>query len=75
MKELDKIKSIKTQCVLISHEKQFAGRADVIGDYDKQLCLIDFKFTRTPKDKSESDCELPFLQTAAHAFIWEDKDY
>ena len=42
MKELDKIKPIKTECVLYSHEIQFAGRADEIGNYDKQLCLIDY---------------------------------
>ena len=55
---------------MFSHEKQFAGRADVIGNYTKQFCLIDFKFTRTPKDKSESDCERPFLQTAAYAYAY-----
>ena len=67
MKELDKIKPVKTECVLYSHENRFAGRADVIGSYEKQLCLIDFRFTRTPQNKSESECELACLQTAAYA--------
>ena len=72
MKELDKIKPIKTEFVLFSHDKQFVGRADVIGNYDKQLCLIDFKFTRSPKDNSESDCELPFLLTVAYASAYQE---
>ena len=72
MKELDKIKPVKTECVLYSHENRFAGRADVIGSYEKQLCLIDFKFTRTPQNKSESECELPFLQTAAYACAYQE---
>ena len=72
MRELDKIKPVKTEFVLYSHENRFAGRADVIGSYEKQLCLIDFKFTRTPKNKSECECELPFLQTAAYACAYQE---
>ena len=72
MKELDKIKPLKTECVLYSHERKYAGRADVIGHYEKKLCLIDFKFTRTTNNKSESDYELAFLQTAAYALAYHE---
>ena len=66
MKELDKIKPLKTECILYLHERKYAGRVDAIGNYDKKLCLIKF---RTTNNKSESDGELAFLQTAAYAYV------
>lgn len=48
-KHLDKIEVVVgAEAPLYSQEFEYAGRCDAIGIYDKKLCIIDHKNTRTP---------------------------
>lgn len=68
---IDKINNIRAlEVPLYSKILGLAGRVDCIGEYNKELCVIDFK--GSTKTKNKDDIENYFLQAAAYALMWQD---
>lgn len=68
---IDKINNIRAlEVPLYSKILGLAGRVDCIGEYNKELCVIDFK--GSTKTKNKDDIQNYFLQAAAYALMWQD---
>jgi len=66
---LNKIDNIRAQEVqLYSDNLQLAGTVDCIGEYEGELCVIDFKTSNN--NKSKDMIEDYFLQCTAYAIMW-----
>jgi genome maintenance exonuclease 1 len=69
---IDKINNIRAlESPLYSKILGLAGRVDCIAEYNKQLCVIDFKGSTRIKNKD--DIENYFLQAAAYALMWQER--
>ena len=69
---IDKINNIRAlESSLYSKILGLAGRVDCIGEYQNQLCVIDFK--GSTKIKNKEDIENYFLQAAAYALMWQER--
>jgi len=70
-KEIDRINNIHAlETSLWSKTIGLAGRVDCIGEYRKDLCVIDFK--GSTRSKRKEDIENYFLQACAYALMWQD---
>lgn len=68
---LDRIDNIRMQeAGLYSHYLRMAGRVDCVAEFDGKLSIIDFKTSRSIKQRSW--IESYFMQTAAYAIMWEE---
>ena len=67
--KIDNIRALETP--LYSKILGLAGRVDCIGEYDNELCVIDFK--GSTKIKNKEDIENYFLQAAAYALMWQER--
>jgi genome maintenance exonuclease 1 len=68
---LNRINNIHYQeCALWSKQLGMAGRVDVIGEFDGQLSVIDFKTSK--KIKTKAQIEDYFWQTAAYSLMYEE---
>lgn len=68
---IDKINNIRAlECPLYSKILGLAGRVDCVAEYNKELCVIDFK--GSTKTKIKEDIENYFLQAAAYALMWQE---
>jgi genome maintenance exonuclease 1 len=68
---LNNISNIKLlEGSLYSNKYKYAGTVDCIGEYDKQLSIIDFKTSEKPKLISYITSY--FLQTAAYSIAYEE---
>ena len=68
--ELNKIDNIiAMEFPMISEELGFAGKLDVLAEYNGVLSIIDFKSSRTKK--KEQYCYKWFLQEAAYSILVE----
>lgn len=68
---VDKINNIRAlEIPLYSKILGLAGRVDCIAEYNKELCVIDFK--GSTKTKNKDDIENYFLQAAAYALMWQE---
>lgn len=69
---IDKINNIRAlESPLYSKILGLAGRVDCIAEYNKELCVIDFKGSTRIKNKD--DIENYFLQAAAYALMWQER--
>ena len=69
--ELNKIDNIMAmEFPMISEKYGFAGKLDVLAEYNGVLSIIDFKSSRTKK--KEVYCKKWFLQEAAYSLLVED---
>lgn len=69
--KLKKINNIHTQEVALwSDTLKLAGRVDCIGEYEGELCVIDFKTSNG--DKKESMIEDYWLQTCFYALAYQE---
>lgn len=69
---IDKINNIRAlETPLYSKILGLAGRVDCIGEYNKELCVIDFK--GSTKTKIKEDIENYFLQATAYALMWQER--
>lgn len=69
---IDKINNIRAlESPLYSKILGLAGRVDCIAEYNKELCVIDFKGSTRIKDKD--DIENYFLQATAYALMWQER--
>ncbi|HAD22310.1 MAG TPA: exonuclease [Opitutae bacterium] len=69
--ELDKIDNIVAlEVPLYSSKIGLAGRVDCVGEYDGELCVIDFK--GSTRDKEKKHIENYMLQATAYCLLWED---
>ena len=69
---IDKINNIRAlESPLYSKILGLAGRVDCIAEYNKELCVIDFK--GSTKIKNKDDIENYFLQAAAYALMWQER--
>lgn len=69
---IDKINNIRAlESSLYSKILGLAGRVDCIGEYNKELCVIDFK--GSTKIKNKDDIENYFLQATAYALMWQER--
>ena len=55
---------------MISEEYGFAGKLDVLAEYNGVLSIIDFKSSR--KKKAEKYCRKWFLQETAYSLLVEE---
>ena len=70
-KDIDKINNIRAlEVPLYSKILGLAGRVDCIAEYNKELCVIDFK--GSTKTKNKDDIENYFLQSTAYALMWQE---
>lgn len=68
---LNNISNIKLlEGTLYSNKYKYAGTVDCIGEYDKQLSIIDFKTSEKPKLFNYITSY--FLQTAAYSIAYEE---
>jgi len=68
---IDKINNIRAlETPLYSKVLGLAGRVDCIAEYNKELCVIDFK--GSTKIKLKEYIENYFLQAAAYALMWQE---
>lgn len=68
---IDKINNIRAlEVPLYSKILGLAGRVDCIAEYNKELCIIDFK--GSTKTKNKDDIENYFLQATAYALMWQE---
>lgn len=68
---IDKINNIRAlELPLYSKILGLAGRVDCIAEYNKELCIIDFK--GSTKTKNKDDIENYFLQATAYALMWQE---
>lgn len=58
------------EVALYSHKYKFAGRVDVIGEYQGEPAIIDFKTSR--KKKRTSWIEDYFCQATGYSLMWEE---
>lgn len=67
--QLNKIDNIRIQeAPLFSDDMRIAGRVDCVGEYEKELSIIDFKTSNNDKDV---DMVFDyFLQCTAYAIMW-----
>ena len=69
--ELNKIDNIMAiELPMISEEYGFAGKLDVLAEYNGVLSIIDFKSSR--KKKAEKYCRKWFLQETAYSLLVEE---
>ena len=69
---IDKITNIRAlEAPLYSKILGLAGRVDCIAEYNKELCVIDFKGSTRVKNKD--DIENYFLQATAYALMWQER--
>jgi len=69
---IDKINNIRAlESPLYSKILGLAGRVDCIAEYNKELCVIDFKGSTRIKNKD--DIENYFLQAAEYALMWQER--
>ena len=69
---IDKINNIRAlETPLYSKILGLAGRLDCIAEYEKELCVIDFK--GSTRVKSKNDIENYFLQATAYALMWQER--
>jgi len=69
---LDRIDNIHyIECPLYSTKMRLAGRTDVIGEFDGELSVIDFK--TSTKIKPEKFIQNYFEQTTAYSFMYEER--
>ena len=69
---LDRIDNIHvTEGALYSDELQLAGRTDLIGEFDGNLSVIDYKTSR--KIKTWEMCHSYFMQGAFYAHAYEER--
>lgn len=69
--KIDKISNIHAiELPLWSNIIGLAGRVDCIGEYERELSVIDFKGSTKPKLKE--DIENYFTQATAYALMWQD---
>lgn len=68
---LNRIQNIRYQeAQLYSERLLIAGRTDVIGDFDGELAIIDFK--NTTKDKTEEQLQSYFEQETGYSVMYEE---
>jgi len=66
---LNRIDNVRAQEIpLFSDALRLAGRVDVVGDYNGNLAVIDFKTSNTPKDTGM--VQDYFLQSTAYAIMY-----
>ena len=58
------------ECGLFSEKIRLAGRTDVIGEFDGQLSIIDFK--TSAREKKEEYIEDYFVQATAYSVMYEE---
>ena len=69
---IDKINNIHAlECPLYSKILGLAGRVDCVAEYNKELCVIDFK--GSTRNKTKEDIENYFLQATAYALMWQER--
>lgn len=69
---LDMINNIHAlETPLYSKILGLAGRVDCIAEYNKELCVIDFKGSTNIKNKE--DITNYFMQAAAYALMWQER--
>ena len=66
--KIGKIHAIET--AMHSDQILMAGRVDVIGDYDGEVAIIDFK--TSGKEKTKEQIQNYFNQTTAYAHMWNE---
>lgn len=73
-KDLSRIDNIHfIEQALYSDKLQLAGRADLISEFDGSLSIVDFK--TSTREKTESEIESYFIQTAIYAQMYEELTY
>lgn len=68
---IEEIYAIEAQ--LYSDEHKFAGRCDVIGDFDGFSSIIDFKTTKNEVDLSMDKVKKYFMQLSAYSMAFEER--
>jgi ATP-dependent exoDNAse (exonuclease V) beta subunit len=69
---LDRINNIHfIECTLYSTQLKIAGRTDVIGEFDNELAVIDFKTSL--REKKEDHIHDYFLQATAYSLMYEER--
>ena len=70
--ELDKINNIQAQETRLYHKDlKVAGQVDLIGEYDGEKCIIDFKNSRKPKKEYYVKKSGYYEQLTAYSLMWE----
>jgi len=59
------------EAALYSHHLGVAGRVDLVGEFDGQLSIVDWK--TSAKTKRKSWVENYFIQESAYAIMWEER--
>ena len=70
--ELDKINQIQAQETRLYHKDlKIAGTVDLIGEYDGEKCIVDFKNSRKPKKEWMVKKSGYYEQLTAYSKMWE----